>query len=209
MDVNESAPAYYKRYMTPEEYLEFERNAEEKHEYADGEVLPMNRAYEPPYNMAGARIKHVRIVSKLHGRLFQQLEGKGCDVLSNDMRTTVKSAETYFYPDLVIVCGKAEVEDNKGDTLINPAIIIEVLSKGTKQYDLGFKQFAYVQIASLNEMAFVDSNTMNVKIMRRQSDNSWKLELLYNAEDVLQFNTIDIKITLEDIYQGIELLKKT
>jgi len=208
MDVKEPAPKLYKQYMTPEEYLEFERNAEEKHEYVDGEVLPMERAYEGTYAMAGARLKHVRIVSKLHGRIFQQLDGKGCDVLTNDMRTAIKPSENYFYPDLVIVCGKPEVEDKKADVLMNPNIVIEVLSKGTKDYDLGTKQFAYMQNLSIKEMAFDDSNIMNVKVSRRQPDNSWKFEVLRDAKDVLQFYTIDIKLTLEDIYQGIELLSK-
>jgi len=208
MDVKELAPKLYKQFMTPEEYLEFERNAEEKHEYVDGEVLPMERAYEGPYAMAGARLKHVRIVSKLHGEIYAQLKGKSCDVLTNDMRTAIKPAENYFYPDLIIVCGKPEVEDKKADVLMNPNIIIEVLSKGTKNYDLGIKQFAYMQNPSIKEMAFVDSNIINVKVSRRQPDNSWKFEVLGDAKDVLQFYTIDIKITLEDIYQGIELLSK-
>jgi len=208
MDVKEPAPKLYKQFMTPEEYLEFERNAEEKHEYVDGEVLPMERAYEGPYAMAGARLKHVRIVSKLHGEIYVQLKGKSCDVLTNDMRTAIKPAENYFYPDLIIVCGKPEVEDKKADVLMNPNIIIEVLSKGTKNYDLGIKQFAYMQNPSIKEMAFVDSNIINVKVSRRQPDNSWKFEVLGDAKDVLQFYTIDIKIILEDIYQGIELLSK-
>ena len=208
MDVKELAPKLYKQFMTPEEYLEFERNAEEKHEYVDGEVLPMERAYEGPYAMAGARLKHVRIVSKLHGEIYVQLKGKSCDVLTNDMRTAIKPAENYFYPDLIIVCGKPEVEDKKADVLMNPNIIIEVLSKGTKNYDLGIKQFAYMQNPSIKEMAFVDSNIINVKVSRRQPDNSWKFEVLGDAKDVLQFYTIDIKIILEDIYQGIELLSK-
>lgn len=209
MEINEPAPRLYKQYMTPEEYLEFERNADEKHEYVDGEVLRMERAYEPPYVMAGARLRHVRIVSKLHGRIFQQLEGKGCDLLTNDMRTAVKRAdENYFYPDLIIVCGKPEVEDKKADILLNPNVIIEVLSKGTKEYDLGVKQFAYMQNLFVKEMAFVDSNIMNVKVSRRKPDNSWKFETLTEPQDLLQFYTVDVKLVLEDIYQGIELLSK-
>jgi Uma2 family endonuclease len=208
MEVNEPAPKLYKPYMTPEEYLEFERNAEEKHEYVEGEVLAMERAYEGPYAMAGVRLRHVRIVSKLHGEIYSLLKGKGCDVLTNDMRIAVKPADSYFYPDLIIVCGKAEIEDKKADILLNPNIIIEVLSKGTKDYDLGTKQFIYMQNPSVSEMAFVDSNIMNVKVSRRQPDNAWKFEELRNPNDVLQFYSIDIKLTLEDIYQGIELLRK-
>jgi Uma2 family endonuclease len=208
MEINEPAPKLYKQYMTPEEYLEFERKSAEKHEYVDGEVLPMNRAYEGSYAMAGARLKHVKIVSKLQGEIYSQLRGKGCDVLSNDMRITVKPADSYFYPDLIIVCGKPEVEDKKSDILLNPNIIIEVLSKGTKDYDLGTKQFTYMQMPSLTEMAFIDSNIMSVKITRRQQDNLWKFETLKEPEEVLRFYSIDIKITLKDIYEGVELLSK-
>jgi len=208
MEINEPAPKLYKQYMTPEEYLEFERKSADKHEYVDGEVLPMNRAYEGSYAMAGARLKHVKIVSKLQGEIYSQLRGKGCDVLSNDMRITVKPADSYFYPDLIIVCGKPEVEDKKSDILLNPNIIIEVLSKGTKDYDFGTKQFTYMQMPSLTEMAFIDSNIMSVKITRRQQDNLWKFETLKEPEEVLRFYSIDIKITLKDIYEGVELLSK-
>lgn len=208
MDVNEPAPKLYKPYMTPEEYLEFERKAEEKHEYVEGEVLPMNRAYEGPYAMAGARLRHVKIVSKLHGEIYNQLKGKGCDVLTNDMRTAVKPTGSYFYPDLIVVCGKPEVEDKKSDVLLNPHIIIEVLSKGTKDYDLGVKQFMYMQNPSVKEMAFVDSNIMSVKVARRQANDLWKFELLNNPNEILQFYSVDIKLPINDIYEGIELLSK-
>src|SRR6266542_5887808 len=160
MEINEPAPKLYKRYMTPDEYLEFENSSDEKHEYVDGEVLPMNRAYEEPFAMAGARLRHVKIVSKLQGEIYNQIKGKGCDVLTNDMRTAVKPADNYFYPDLIVVCGKPEIEDKKADILLNPNIIIEVLSKGTKDYDLGTKQFIYMQNPSVSEMAFVDSNIL-------------------------------------------------
>lgn len=208
MEINEPAPKLYKQYMTPEEYLEFERKATEKHEYVDGEVLPMNRAYEAPYAMAGARLRHVKIVSKLQGEIYSQLKGKGCDVLTNDMRTAVKPTESYFYPDLIVVCGRPQVEDRKADILLNPNIIIEVLSKGTKHYDLGTKQFAYTQIPSLMEMAFVDSNIMSVRITRRQQNDLWKFEVLNEPDQSLQFYSVDIKISLKDIYEGIELLNK-
>jgi len=208
MQVNEPAPKLYKQYMSPEEYLEFERKAEEKHEYVDGEVLRMERAYEPPHGMAGARIRHVKIVSKLQGEIYAQLKGKGCDVLTNDMKTAVKPSDSYFYPDLIVVCGKPEVEEKKSDVLMNPGIIIEVLSKGTKDYDLGTKQFKYMQNPSVQEMAFVESNIMSVKVSRKQADNLWKFEWLTNPEDLLQFFSVDIKITLKDIYDGIELLAK-
>ncbi|HEX8316279.1 MAG TPA: Uma2 family endonuclease [Flavisolibacter sp.] len=187
MEVNEPAPKLYKQYMSPKEYLEFDRAADERYEYVDGKVLRMERAYEPPYAMAGTRMRHVRIVSKLHGRIFQQLDGKGCDVLTNDIRTAVNSSDSYFYPDLVIVCGKAEIEDRKSDVLLNPGIIIEVLSKGTKDFDLGTKQFKYMQNGSVQEMAFVDSSIMSVQISRRQPDNLWKFEWLSNPDDLLQF----------------------
>jgi Uma2 family endonuclease len=207
MEVNEPAPKLYKQYMTPEEYLEFESTAEEKHEYVDGEVLPMSRAYEEPYAMAGARLRHVKIVSKLQGEIYSQLRGRGCDILTNDMRTAVKPADSYFYPDLVVVCCKPEIEDQKADILLNPNIIIEVLSKGTKDYDLGTKQFMYMQSPSVNEMAFVDSNIMNIKITRRQPDDLWKFEILENPDDVVQFYAVDVRLSLKNIYDGIELLK--
>lgn len=83
-----------------------------------------------------------------------------------------------------------------------------MLSKGTKDHDLGTKQFIYMENQFVKEMAFVDSNIMSVKISRRQAGNLWEFEILKDPKDVLQFYTVDIKLTLEDIYHGIELLSK-
>ncbi|MEX6690505.1 Uma2 family endonuclease [Danxiaibacter flavus] len=203
MEIKEPALAYYKQSMTPEEYLEFERNATEKHEYINGELLPMNRAYEGVYAMAGARLRHVRLVSKLQGELFVKLKDKACEVLTNDLRLSVKNAKSYFYPDLVILCQKEQMLDKTFDTLLNPQIIIEVLSKGTADYDLGRKQFIYMQIPSLQEMAFVDSNSMNVKVSRRRIGGTWEMEELTEPEQELALSTIPVTLALNDIYNGI------
>lgn len=94
MEIKELAFAYHKHFMTPEEYLEFERNAAEKHEYIDGELLPMNRAYEGVYSMADARMRHVRLVSKLQVSISNQVNPRGCEVLSTDLRLSVKNAKS-------------------------------------------------------------------------------------------------------------------
>lgn len=203
METNNAPFAHPERFITPEEYLEFERNADEKHEYINGELLPMNRAYEGVYSIAGARLRHVRLVSRLQGKISNMIIPKGCEVLTTDLRLSVKNAKSYFYPDLVILCQKEQMLDKTFDTLLNPQIIIEVLSKGTADYDLGRKQFIYMQIPSLQEMAFFDSNSMNVKVSRRRSGGTWEMQELTEPEQELEFSTIPATLTLNDIYNGI------
>jgi Uma2 family endonuclease len=163
----------------------------------------MSRAYEGVYAMAGARLRHVRLVSKLQVSISNQVNPNGCEVLSTDLRLSVKNSKSYFYPDLVILCQKEEMLDKTFDTLLNPQIIIEVLSKGTADYDLGRKQFIYMQIPSLQEMAFVDSNSMNVKISRRRNGGTWEMQELSQPSDVLSFSTVSVNLPLEEIYSGV------
>src|SRR5829696_5082670 len=110
-----------KSYVTPEEYLAYERAAEYKNEYFDGEI----------FAMTGASRKHNLIAGNVFGLLWQQLWGKPCEVYPSDMRVRIPSANIYTYPDVVVVCGEPEFEDGHVDTLLNPTLLVEVLSKST------------------------------------------------------------------------------
>src|SRR5947209_20458068 len=110
-----------KTFVTPEEYLSLERQAEHKSEYYDGEI----------FAMTGASRKHNLITTNILGSLWQQLKGKPCEVYPSDMRVRVPSANLYTYPDIVVVCGEPQFEDEQVDTLLNPTLLIEVLSRST------------------------------------------------------------------------------
>ena len=207
MEINEPAPKLYKQYMSVSEYLEFDRMADERHEYIDGEVFRMERAYEPPSNMAGARLRHVKIVSRLQGKIFQQLSG--CEVLTNDLRVAIDTLSAYFYPDLIILCGKAQLQDRNEDVLLNPDVVIEVLSKGTKDYDLGFKSHRYMENPAIKEIAFVDSNAVGVTIQRKKHNNLWEYEKLSSQEDIFRLPSVGVTIGVREIYEGIDLLSRS
>ena len=121
-----------KSYLTPEQYLELDRKAEFRSEYYDGEM----------FAMSGASLAHVRIVAKAMRDLGQQLRGARCEPFSNDLRVRV-TPKLYAYPDIVIVCGEPQFADDTFDILINPSVIVEVLSKSTENYDRGLKARRY------------------------------------------------------------------
>src|SRR5262245_26620705 len=134
-----------KRRMTREEYLEFERASEEKHEFFDGEV----------FAMAGARRRHNQIVINIGGELRQALRERTCEVYASDMRVRIPETNRYVYPDVTIACGEPRFEDAKEDTLVNPTIVFEVLSDSTEAYDRGDKFALYQTIPSLAEVVLV------------------------------------------------------
>ena len=129
------------KYVAPQVYLEMEKVAFEKHEYIGGEI----------YAMAGATERHVRIVSNLTGEIHSFLKGKSCSEYPTDFRVATPILETYMYPDLSIVCGKAELKPDCFDTLTNPSAIFEVMSPSTEDRDKVLKFLFYRQIPSLKE----------------------------------------------------------
>lgn len=136
-ELKEPAPRY--NYITPEEYLEAERAADYKNEYYDGHV----------FAMSGASLAHNRIEINLIAGLRDRSKECGCEVLPSHMRVTTPSHDSYMYPDLTIVCGEPQLEDDHFDTLLNPSVIIEILSPSTRSIDKGRKFFFYKEIPSL------------------------------------------------------------
>jgi Uma2 family endonuclease len=183
-----------KPWYTPEEYLALERDSETKHEYFDGEIFAMVGATEP----------HVWIVSNLVFRLMGQLRDRPCKVYASDMRVKVSATGLYTYPDLAIVCGEREFEDDRRDTLLNPQVIIEVLSPSTEAYDRGKKFGHYRRIESLAEYLLVAQDTPRVERYLRQPDGDWLLHEAARMEDTVSLPTIQCELRLADVYDGVE-----
>lgn len=186
--VNEPAVKY--NYLTAEEYLEAERKAEHKHELMNGYII----------TMTGASLKHNKIVGNLIGSINPFLKGKGCEVFPSDLRVNIPSTNSFTYPDLTIVCGKPELLDELFDNLLNPSVIIEVLSPSTESYDRGNKFFTYQQITSLKEYILVDSNSIQIQSIIKKDDGLWKFETINDIKGSLTINTISQQILLSDIY---------
>jgi Uma2 family endonuclease len=183
-----------KRLLTPQEYLALERKAEFRSEFYAGEM----------FATAGASWEHTLIKDNLAREAGNQLKDGPCRALTSDLRVKVSSTGLYTYPDVVIVCDKPEFEDNHFDTLLNPQIVIEVLSDSTEKYDRGTKSRHYRRLKSLKEYALVAQDRSFIERYVRQRDGSWNLTEFSGLDAVFAFATIAAQVRLADIYRGVE-----
>jgi Uma2 family endonuclease len=183
-----------RNFLTEEQYLEHDRAAEHKSEYYDGEM----------FAMAGAGLAHNRIVVNTGASLHAQLRGKPCEALPSDMRTRIGSAARYAYPDVTVVCGKPEVLDHRKDILLNPTVIVEVLSPSTAAFDHGFKFDMYTAIPSLREYVLIATDRVSVEVFARQPDGRWLLTKALRIEDAVELESVGCRLSLSDIYDRVE-----
>jgi Uma2 family endonuclease len=179
--------------LTPEEYLEIERRAERKSEYYKGEV----------FAMAGASRKHGLIVANLVAELRQQLKKKPCEVYPTDMRLRVAPTGLYTYPDVIVVCGEPQFADDQSDTLLNPTLIIEVLSPSTQDYALGRKFEHYRTLPSLTDYLTVAQNRPHTEHRYRQ-DSHWTLVDYDGITQTISLPSIDAVLSLAEVYDKVE-----
>ncbi len=182
------APAL--KYVSPQEYLERERESSIKHVYLDGEAVAM----------PGASLAHNDIVANILREIGSFLKGKQCKIRPSDLRISVPSVNSYTYPHATIICGKPEMEDDKFDTVTNPAVIFEILSGSTKEYDRGNKFLYYQRIPSLKEYILIDSYKKYAAVYTRQSTDLWKISTFENNNSILPIKTIDYKLSFDDLY---------
>jgi Uma2 family endonuclease len=179
--------------LTPAEYLEFERKSETKHEYFNGEI----------FAMSGAKWNHNVIAWNIGGELRQKLKDKNCSVCPGDMRVFVPETGLYTYPDLVVVCGEPHFQDDVFDTLLNPVLLIEVLSDSTESYDRGKKFQHYRSIDSLQEYVLVAQDEARIEKYVRHGDGFWLLSEAVGFDATIEFSSIECKIALREVYDKI------
>lgn len=180
-------------YVSPEDYLRLEREAEEKHEYVGGKV----------WAMAGAGYAHNRICANLTGELHVQLRGKPCFVVGSDQRLQVLNASAFVYPDLTVVCGQPEFnEEKKPDTLLNPTLLVEVLSPSTSQYDRSDKFMLYRQIPSLRQYLVLDSLAVQAELYTLDEPGRWVLTETRDLGATLALTSIGCEVALAEVYAG-------
>ncbi|MBI3248073.1 MAG: Uma2 family endonuclease [Deltaproteobacteria bacterium] len=184
-----------KAYITPEDYLAIERQAEYKSEYFNGEM----------FAMAGVSERHATIIANTMYVFVGQLKGRPCKAYSNDLRVRVSPTGLYTYPDIVVVCGQAQFADDHKDTLLNPTLIVEVLSESTKDYDRGEKFEHYRSLASFNEYVLIAQERHHVEHCVRQPDNRWLLAETNRRADALQLSSISCTLALTEIYDKVEM----
>ena len=187
-------PVLQYNYISAEEYLESEIQSKEKHEYYRGEI----------FAMSGASFHQNDIFSNLFGNIAHQLKGKNCKPYGSDLRIHIPKNTLYTYPDICIICGDPEFSDNKFDTATNPAVIIELLNKSTRNYDKGEKFTLYRDIESLKEYILVDTEKIYVEKHIRNTDKSWQLTDYRSLENHFTIQTVEIVLQLKDIYEGLK-----
>ena len=181
------------QFISIEEYLETERNALCKHEYYQGEV----------FAMSGASLPHNLIFKNTFINLGIKLQGKTCQPFGSDLRVHIPKNTMFTYPDITIICGDPETLDDKTDTMTNPSVIIEILSKTTRDYDKGQKFTLYRDINSLKEYLLIDSESIRIEKYIRNTDDSWLLRDYKMLTDRFIIETIEEELSLEEIYAGV------
>ncbi len=179
--------------LTPEQYLASERKASVKSEYDNGFI----------HAMAGASRPHNLISSNLNREIGSQLKDRPCEVYISDMRVCVSQTGLYTYPDVVAVCGEPHFQDGEFDTLLNPTVIVEVLSRSTEADDRGNKFAHYRRLASLREYVLVAQDKVLVERYTRQGDE-WLLTDLRSLENVLRLGSIGCDMALREVYAKVQ-----
>jgi len=187
-------PVPLRKYRTPEEYLAAEETAEFKSEYYHGEI----------FALAGGTINHNRIVRNVCSRLNQALSNHKCEAFMNDLRLWVKAKDLYTYPDILVVCNKLEFYPERDDTIINPTVIIEVLSEATKNYDRGEKFLCYRFIPGFKEYILIDQYKIHIEHFCIGEKGKWELTEYNDINEILLFSQLDVQLPLRDIYFNVE-----
>jgi Uma2 family endonuclease len=183
-----------KRLLTSEEYLARERKADYRSEFYRGEM----------FAMSGATWEHTLIKDNLAREAGNQLKDGPCRIVTSDLRVKVTATGLYTYPDVIVVCEKPQFEDKVLDTLLNPGVLVEVLSDSTEKYDRGAKSADYRKLPSLQEYVLIAQDRPLVERYVRQPDGGWLLTEFNNMAQTFAFATIPARVALADIYRGVE-----
>lgn len=186
-------------FITEEEYLTFERTSLTKHEYYNGRI----------YAMTGAKEAHNLIAGNTIASLHSQLRRTPCRVYPSDMRVKVVKTGLNTYPDIVVVCGQPEFTDEVRDTLINPVVIIEILSPSTERYDRGMKFQHYRTIETLRDYILIAQDQYHIEHFSRQENGLWVFQEATEATTGIHIPSIDASLDLQDVYEKIDFEQST
>jgi Uma2 family endonuclease len=179
-------------HFSAEEYLALERSASCKSEFHDGQI----------YAMTGASREHNLVSGNIYRELSEQLKKRPCEAYINDMRVKAAEACSYHYPDIVVACGKPQFEDAHVDTLLNPTLLIEVLSPSTEAYDRGGKFARYRKIPTLQEYLLVAQDQPSIERYLRQGD-VWLLTEAVELDAIVSLESIDCALSLREVYDKV------
>jgi Uma2 family endonuclease len=183
-----------KTLLTEEQYLEIERRAEFKSEFYRGEM----------FAMAGAGWNHNLLVANAIIQLGIQMRSQPCRVVPSDMRVRISATGLYTYPDVVVVCGEPQFLDGQHDTLLNPTLIVEVLSPSTEAYDRGRKFEHYRSIPSLKEYLLVASDRVHVDRYTLRPDSDWVIHSADGLGETIELGGVGCTLSLADLYDRVD-----
>jgi Uma2 family endonuclease len=182
-------------YVTPEQYLEYDRNSEFKNEYLYGEI----------FCMAGGKPRHALISANVIRQLGNRLADRPCGVYSSGLRVCVNKKTGYVYPDVTVVCGPLDYVDEREDTITNPKVAVEVLSPSTRNRDLGEKARLYWDVPSLSDLIFIEQDTIGIEHWQRSGDGDWKRAVIKDPGGVLKIALLNCEIPVSELYLGAEI----
>ena len=180
-------------HVTPEAYLAFERDSDTRHEYYAGIIVAM----------AGGTARHNRIAGSAYVSLYNQLRGRDCNVYPSDMRVKAMYTNMYSYPDVTVTCGDEQFEDSREDSLLNPVVIIEVLSPSTEKVDRGKKFQSYRTIPSLREYILIAQDEYHIERFVRYGENTWLLSEAIGQDTFIELSAIQCVLRLEEVYERV------
>jgi Uma2 family endonuclease len=180
---------------SPEEYLEFERVSETRHEFLDGDL----------YAMAGESLSHSRVCTNISGEVREKLKGRSCEPLSPNMKVRTSNASLFAYPDVTIVCGEPLFHDAKKDVLVNPKVIFEVLSPSTEKYDRTTKFQRYrMGNETLVDYILVSQDKPFVEHFTRQLNGDWRYRSYSSLTESFEIESVECSLSLAEIYDRVE-----
>jgi Uma2 family endonuclease len=183
-----------KNYYTPEEYLELENPSETRHEYLDGEII----------EMTGGTTNHNKLAGKIYARLLLALEDQEYEVYMTDVRLWIETYHRFTYPDVMVVKGKSLYYGQGKTTIINPLLIVEVLSKSTANYDQGDKFDAYRCLPSFQEYILIEQAQYYVKQFAKNDQGKWVLTDYRGAETIVKLESLNFEISLQELYHKVD-----
>ena len=186
-----------KRHYTVEQYLAMEETSDARHEFRDGQII----------NMPGGTFGHNLIVKNVQSGINGRLGGSGCVAISNDMRVQVTGSGRYYYPDVVVVCGSPVFNPpDRQTTLVNPRVIVEVLSPSTADFDRGEKFNDYIGIETLQDYVLIAQDRPRVQTFYRQPDGIWAVgPWAIGLDGQAAFRSLHVTLPLAEVYAGVEL----
>jgi Uma2 family endonuclease len=178
--------------ISEEEYLALDRAAEFRSEYVNGEM----------FAMAGTSLSHFRLQRNISGELYNSLRGSGCEAGGPDLR--VRVSRSYVYPDIVVICGPPILADDRQDILLNPSVIVEILSPSTETYDRVMKFEGYRALETLKDYVLVDQSRVLIEHYVRQDTGRWEIRYYQSLGEELKIDSIGVTIPVQRIYESVE-----